>query len=74
MIAAVSLGIYPSMADCLGDWVTPYQRPAEAADPALARRFDELFPAYQQSRTALRPVWHALSQSADAGNQQERPK
>ncbi|MCY1496832.1 Erythritol kinase [compost metagenome] len=74
MIAAVSLGIYPSMADCLGDWVTPYQRPAEAADPVLSCRFDELFPAYQQSRTALRPVWHALSQSADAGNQQETPK
>ena len=74
MIAAVSLGIYPSMADCLGDWVTPYQRPAEAADPALARRYDELFPTYQQSRTALRPVWHALSQGAAAGTQQETSK
>ncbi|WP_104663015.1 FGGY-family carbohydrate kinase [Ensifer adhaerens] len=74
MIAAVSLGIYPSMADCLGDWVTPYQRPAEAADPGLARRFDELFPAYQQSRKALRPVWHALSQGAATEDQQERPK
>jgi erythritol kinase (D-erythritol 1-phosphate-forming) len=74
MIAAVSLGIYPSMADCVRDWVTPYQRSAESADETLARRYDALFPAYKQSRLALRPVWHALSHAAGTANQQERPK
>ncbi|PDT49856.1 FGGY-family carbohydrate kinase [Sinorhizobium fredii] len=74
MIAAVSLGIYPSMADCVGDWVRPHQRLAEPADAELVRRYDALFPAYQQSRLALRPVWHALSHAAGTGDQQERPK
>lgn len=74
MIAAVSLGIYPSMADCVRDWVSPHQRSAEPADEALARRYDGLFPSYQQSRIALRPVWHALSQGAAPGPQQERLK
>jgi erythritol kinase (D-erythritol 1-phosphate-forming) len=74
MIAAVSLGIYPSMADCVRDWVTPYQRSAESADETLARRYEALFPTYKQSRLALRPVWHALSHAAGTANQQERPK
>ncbi|WP_026619027.1 erythritol kinase (D-erythritol 1-phosphate-forming) [Ensifer sp. WSM1721] len=74
MIAAVSLGIYPSMADCVGDWVRPHHRPAEPADEDLVRRYDALFPAYQQSRLALRPVWHALSHAAGAGTPQERPQ
>ncbi|WEX76404.1 carbohydrate kinase [Sinorhizobium numidicum] len=74
MIAAVSLGIYPSMADCVRDWATPYQRAAEAPDERLVRRYDRLFPSYQQSRLALRPVWHALSQGAAGADQQERSK
>ncbi len=74
MIAAVSLGIYPSMADCVREWVRPHHRPAEPADEELARRYDALFPAYKQSRLALQPVWHALSHAAGTGNQQERPQ
>ncbi|MNU11706.1 Erythritol kinase [compost metagenome] len=62
------------MADCVRDWVSPHQRAAEPADEALARRYDRLFPSYQQSRIALRPVWHALSQGAASGLQQERLK
>ncbi|MFB2551963.1 FGGY-family carbohydrate kinase [Ensifer soli] len=61
MIAAVSLGIYPSMEACVRDWVTPYQRPAEPHDPVLAERYDRLFPIYRQSRQALRPTWHDLA-------------
>lgn len=61
MIACVSLGVYGSMADCVKDWVTPYQRPPEPADAGLTARFDAAFPHYRQSRLALRPVWHAVS-------------
>ncbi|MDX3925032.1 MAG: FGGY-family carbohydrate kinase [Shinella sp.] len=61
MIAAVSLGIYGSMADCAKDWVAPYQRPAEAPDASLSRYFDIVFPAYRQSRIALQPVWETLT-------------
>ncbi|MDB5522392.1 MAG: xylulose kinase [Rhizobium sp.] len=61
MIAAVSLGIYPDMETCVGDWVSPYMKPAESPDPTLTRRFDEAFPAYRQTRQALRPVWHEMA-------------
>ncbi|MDO9414627.1 FGGY-family carbohydrate kinase [Pararhizobium sp.] len=61
MIAAVSLGIYGSMADCVKDWVTPFQRAPEPADAALSKVYEEAFPAYRQSRLALQPVWPALA-------------
>lgn len=66
MIAAVSLGIYPDMAGCVAEWVTPYQCAPEPAEPKLALHYEALFPAYQQSRLALLPTWHALSQGAIA--------
>jgi erythritol kinase len=61
MIAAVSLGIYGSMDDCVRDWVVPCLRPVEAPDPALVEKFDAGFPAYRMSREALRPVWHEMA-------------
>jgi erythritol kinase len=64
MIAAVSLGVYEDMETCIRDWVLPYQRPAEPANPDIVRRFDEAFPAYRQTRTALRPIWHTLANGA----------
>ena len=66
MIAAVSLGLYPSMADCVKEWVSPYQRAAEPVDSALADVYAKAFPAYQQSRLALSPVWHATATQQDA--------
>ncbi len=63
MIAAVSLGIYGSMADCVKDWVTPFQRQPEAADEELSLIYEKAFPAYRQSRLALQPTWHMLASS-----------
>ncbi|QRM56317.1 FGGY-family carbohydrate kinase [Sinorhizobium sp. BG8] len=65
MIAAVSLGLYGSMAECVKQWVTPYQRPAEPADAGLVKHFDTVFPAYRQSREALQPVWRTLHNEQD---------
>ena len=65
MIAAVSLGIYPDMATCVKDWVSPYQRPSEPVDAALAETYTRAFPAYQQSRLALSPIWHAMAMQQD---------
>lgn len=65
MIAAVSLGLYGSMADCVKEWVTPCQRGAEPADAELVRHFETVFPAYRQSREALRPVWEAITRQQD---------
>ena len=61
MIAAVSLGLYDTMEACVTDWVEPYFRPAEAPNSEIVRRFNEVFPAYRQTRQALRPVWHAMA-------------
>jgi erythritol kinase len=71
MIAAVALGVYPSMAACVAEWVTPYQDPAERAEAGLVRRYEDLFPAYRQSRLALRPIWHTLAHGAAATDQQD---
>ncbi|MFB9912778.1 FGGY-family carbohydrate kinase [Rhizobium paknamense] len=69
MIAAVSLGIYPDMAACVADWVTPFQGGIETPDAGLSRRYAGMFPAYQQSRLALRPVWHTLLNGAATEHQ-----
>lgn len=66
MIAAVSLGIYGSMADCVKDWVTPFQRTPEPADDKLAKIYEQAFPAYRQSRLALQPVWPMLTANQTA--------
>jgi erythritol kinase (D-erythritol 1-phosphate-forming) len=61
MMAAVAIGAYPSMEDCIARWVTPLLGPAEAPDPRLVRLYDRLFPAYVTARGALAPVWEALA-------------
>ncbi|EJN03077.1 FGGY-family carbohydrate kinase [Phyllobacterium sp. YR531] len=61
MIAAVSLGIYGSMADCVKDWVTPSQRTPEPIDVELSAIYEEAFPAYRQSRLALQDTWHTMA-------------
>ena len=66
MMAAVSLGQYKTMDDCLKDWVTPLLGEAEAPDAELAARYAAHFPAYQQSRKALAPTWRAMAQTRGA--------
>ncbi len=61
MMAAVAIGAYPSMDDCIARWVTPLLGAAEAPDPELVRLYDRVFPAYVQARGALAPVWEALA-------------
>jgi len=61
MMAAVAIGAYPSMEDCIKDWVTPLLGEAEVPDAELARRYDAMFPAYVRARKALAPVWEDLA-------------
>jgi hypothetical protein len=49
MMAAVAVGVYRSMDDCIADWVTPLLGDAEIPDAAEAARFDRLFSAYGRS-------------------------
>lgn len=66
MIAAISLGQYPSMADCAAEWVTPLLVTAEAPDEELRTIYDQSFPAYAQAHRALRPVWRSMAASREA--------
>ena len=61
MIAAVCIGCYDNMDDCISDWVTPRLGELEDYDSAEAKKYDALFPSYIASRKALQPVWQQLS-------------
>ncbi len=61
MMAAVAIGAYASMEDCIAEWVTPLLGDAELPLRELSRTYETLFPAYQQARTALSPIWHQLA-------------
>ncbi|MBB3612342.1 FGGY-family carbohydrate kinase [Rhizobium sp. BK602] len=60
MMAAVAIGVYPTMDDCIADWVSPLLGEAEAPDIEEARRYDRLFSAYVQVRQAIAPAWDRL--------------
>lgn len=62
MIAAVGLGIYPSMDACCTEWVTPFLGETESYDDALAGVYNDLFPAFVEAREALQPVWRSMAQ------------
>ena len=64
MMAAVALGLYPDMESCVDAWVTPLLEAPLAPDPALAKIYDRLFPAYVAARKASEPTWHALASRA----------
>ncbi|MDB5554108.1 MAG: lyxX [Rhizobium sp.] len=68
MMAAVAIGAYKSMDDCIKDWVTPLLGEAEAPDAELARRYEAMFPAYVKARKALAPVWDDLARQNLATN------
>lgn len=61
MIAAVGVGLYPSMDACVGEWVTPLLGDAEPSDRSLAAIYDKMTPSYMLAHQALRPVWRAMA-------------
>jgi erythritol kinase len=61
MIAAVCVGLYPSMDACVGEWVTPLLGEAEPSDRNLAAIYDKMTPSYILAHQALRPVWRAMA-------------
>ena len=60
MMAAVSLGIYPTMAACVKDWVHPYLQ-AEEYDASQSQIYDSLYPVYVEARQAYLPLWKSLN-------------
>lgn len=65
MIAAVSLGQYATMEECVKEWVTPYLHAVEPVDEASARYFEDAFRSYQDSRRALSPIWKTIANQQD---------
>ena len=63
MMAAVAIGAYPSMNDCIAEWVTPLLGPPEPPDADLTRTYQRMFPAYLHARRALEPVWDMMAQN-----------
>jgi erythritol kinase len=67
MMAAVAVGVYPTMDDCIADWVTPLLGEPEVPDTAEAARFDRLFSAYTDVRQSMAPAWDKLATAATPG-------
>ncbi|WP_234472715.1 FGGY-family carbohydrate kinase [Pantoea sp. S61] len=61
MMAAVAIGAYPSMAQCVETWVRPLLDAPEPPSAELSQRYNQLFPHYQQIRSDLPAAWHALN-------------
>ena len=61
MMAAVAIGAYPGMDDCIATWVTPLLGKGEAPDSALTQTYERLYPAFLRARKALVPVWGQLA-------------
>ena len=65
MIAAISLGRYPSLAACAEAWVTPTLGALTEPDPELREFYDRLFPIYRSVSEAMPAVWAALAQARE---------
>jgi erythritol kinase len=61
MMAAVAIGAYKTMDDCIAEWVAPLLGATEAPDEVQAKRYEELFTAYKDARLALEPIWDKLA-------------
>jgi erythritol kinase (D-erythritol 1-phosphate-forming) len=61
MMAAVAIGAYPTMTDCIATWVTPLLGAPEVADPTLMKIYADLYPTYAEARRLLGPAWAGLA-------------
>lgn len=67
MMAAVAIGQYNNMGDCVGQWVDPLMGEVLTPDAALSERYRSVYPVYAQSHRALRPVWKNFASHRDDG-------
>jgi len=59
MMAAVNVGHFRDMDDCVRQWVQPLLGATETFDTSLHEHYKLAFENYVQARTALSPVWSA---------------
>ena len=61
MMAAVAIGVYQNMEDCIAEWTTPLLGEVGKPNAALVWKYDVLFRNYYQSRKALEPIWSQMA-------------
>lgn len=66
MMAAVAIGVYPNMDDCIADWVVPLLGTADPPRSELTHVYDDLFQNYQTSRRSMGPIWAGLAKLRNA--------
>ena len=57
MMAALSIGQYRTMEDCVSDWVTPHLSKLEDFDTTEKTTMDTVYDTYQKTRTVLSDIW-----------------
>lgn len=65
MMAAVAIGAYSNMTDCIAEWTTPLLGTVEPPDQNLVPVYNQLFEHYHSARTALQPVWHEMNRGGN---------
>lgn len=65
MMAAVNIGCYQSMDDCVDQWVRPYLGEAEPYDIDLHNTYTQSFTHYVQARKTIAPLWNDLAAGSD---------
>ena len=61
MMAAVAIGAEPDMAAAVRDLGRAAARRSHRARSGARGAYDALFPLYQQTRQAMRPIWRGLA-------------
>lgn len=60
MMAAVAIGLYPTMDDCIKEWVVPLLGDGEVPDQALAAKYERLFEAFYHQRQSFPSTWATM--------------
>ena len=61
LIAGVSAGAFPSLADAAKDWQSGLNKIEHQPDPALRAIYERTFPIYRDSYRMMRETWHQLA-------------
>ncbi len=61
MMAAVAIGAYRTMDDCIEDWVTPHLAAAEQPQADNTERMTRLYAAYRDVLAGITPAWDILA-------------
>lgn len=65
MISAVQQQLYPSLADCVADWVDKKLGAVVEPDQGLVKIYDQAFDLYTETRIKMQPVWRRMREVTD---------